>query len=158
MHLAGIVREVAELYQPIAEDRNVVLNVGVAEAAPLRGDRDLLFEAIANLVDNAIKFTPPGGRVELALSRHDDDCVIRVADSGPGIPEAEREAVTRRFYRSDKSRRTQGVGLGLTLVAAIAKLHGFHMSIRGGPGCIIELVCPHVAGDDAAPQPTIQIA
>jgi signal transduction histidine kinase len=146
VHLAGIVREVAELYQPIAEDRDVALSVSAAEAVPLRGDRDLLFEAIANLVDNAIKFTPPGGRVELALSRRGDDCVIRVVDGGPGIPEAERDAVTRRFYRSDKSRRTQGVGLGLTLVAAIAKLHGFRMTIGGGPGCIIELACPHPFG------------
>jgi signal transduction histidine kinase len=138
---ASLVREVAELYQPIAEDRQVALGVKVDEVGPLRGDRDLLFEAIANLVDNAIKFTPPGGQVELALIRRGDSCAIQVADSGPGIAEAERDAVTRRFYRSDKSRRTRGVGLGLTLVAAIAKLHGFQLSISGGPGCVVELIC-----------------
>ncbi len=144
-HLAGIVREVAELYEPIAEDRRIELRASAAASAPLRGDRDLLFEAIANLVDNAIKFTPPGGRVELALVERADDCVIRVADTGPGIADADRDAVTRRFYRSDKSRRTPGFGLGLTLVAAIAKLHGFSLSISSGPGCVVELVCPHAA-------------
>jgi signal transduction histidine kinase len=148
MSLASIVGEVAELFQPIAEDSNVALDVkvSVADAAPPRGDRDLLFEAVANLVDNAIKFTPAGGRVELALIRRGDAWAIRVADSGPGIPEAERDAVTRRFYRADKSRSTKGLGLGLTLVAAIAKLHGFQLSIGGGSGCVVELVCLREAG------------
>ena len=96
---------------------------------PSIGDRDLLFEAVANLVDNAVKFTPEGGRVTLALLRRDGESVIRVKDTGPGIPEAEREAVVKRFYRSDKSRNTEGLGLGLSLVAAIVKLHGFRFTI-----------------------------
>jgi signal transduction histidine kinase len=74
--------------------------------------------------------------------RRADDAVIQVADSGPGIGKSERDAVTRRFYRSDKSRTKPGVGLGLTLVAAIAKLHGFVLTIGEGPGCVIELTCP----------------
>jgi signal transduction histidine kinase len=141
----AIVQEVAELYQPIAEDRDVALTVSADPVSPLRADRDLLFEAVANLVDNAIKFTPAGGRVALELARRGAADVIRVSDSGPGIPAAERDAVTRRFYRSDKSRSTPGIGLGLTLVAAIAKLHGFGLSISGGPGCVVELVCPDPA-------------
>jgi signal transduction histidine kinase len=144
--LAGILHEVAELYQPIAEDRQIALHATATPAAPLRGDRDLLFEAVANLIDNAVKYTPPGGHIELMLIERAHDCVIRVTDSGPGIAEADRDAVTRRFYRSDKSRRTPGVGLGLTLVAAIAKLHGFALSISAGPGCVIELVCPRTTG------------
>ena len=67
---------------------------------------------------------------------------IRVRDTGPGIPEIEREAVTKRFYRSDKSRRSEGLGLGLSLVAAIVKLHGFQFAIAPGPGCTVEIICP----------------
>jgi signal transduction histidine kinase len=110
----------------------------------VHGDRDLLFEAVANLVDNAVKFTPEGGRVALALLHQDGGTVIRVSDSGPGIPEIEREAVTQRFYRSDKSRNTKGLGLGLSMVAAIVKLHSFHFSISAGSGCTVEIACPHV--------------
>jgi signal transduction histidine kinase len=108
----------------------------------VHGDRDLLFEAVANLVDNAMKFTPEGGLVELALFGHDGEAIIRVTDSGPGIPEIERESVTKRFYRSDKSRRTEGLGLGLSLVAAIVNLHGFRFAIAAGPGCRAEIACP----------------
>jgi signal transduction histidine kinase len=86
-----------------------------------------------------VKFTPEGGRVELALFHRDGEAAIRVKDTGPGIPEAERETVTKRFYRSDKSRRTEG--LGLSLVAAIVKLHGFRFTIAGNPGCTAEIAC-----------------
>jgi signal transduction histidine kinase len=144
VELAAVIHEVAELYDPVAEDRHVHLDVEATDTVSVRGDHDLLFEAVANLVDNAIKFTPAGGKVELRLLRHADRIVIRISDTGPGISEAEREVVTRRFYRSDKSRLTQGVGLGLSLVAAIAKLHGFRLAIGGGPGCIIEIIAPQV--------------
>jgi signal transduction histidine kinase len=140
--LAPLLREVGDLYEPIAEDKHVTLRVAAADDATVHGDRDLLFEAVANLVDNAVKFTPEGGRVELALLRREGDTVIRVSDTGPGISEVEREAVTKRFYRSDKSRRTEGLGLGLSLVAAIVNLHGFRLTIAGCPGCTAEIVCP----------------
>ena len=130
-----------DLYDPIAEDKHITLQVDVAAEAIVHGDRDLLFEAVANLVDNAVKFTPKGGRVELALLHRDGEAAIRVKDTGPGIPEIEREAVTRRFYRSDKSRRTEGIGLGLSLVAAIVKLHDFRFTTAGGSGCTAEVVC-----------------
>ncbi len=139
--LAPLLREVGDLYEPIAEDKHVRLQVDVTSEAIVRGDRDLLFEAVANLVDNAIKFTPEGGCVELTLFHRNGGAAIRVKDTGPGIAKAEREAVTKRFYRSDKSRRTEGLGLGLSLVAAIVKLHGFHFTITGGPGCIAEIAC-----------------
>ena len=115
-------------------------------ASSVRGDRDLLLEAVANLVDNAVKFTPKGGRVALALLRGDGEDVVRVSDTGPGIAASELEAVATRFYRSDKSRHTDGLGLGLSLVAAIVKLHGFRMTIGPGPGCVAEIVCPHGRG------------
>src|SRR6202045_3314203 len=140
--LAPLVREVGDLYEPIAEDKCVTLGVEWADEATVQGDRDLLFEAVANLVDNAVKFTPEGGRVALALLHDSGKTGIRVRDTGPGIPEIEREAVTKRFYRSDKSRRTEGLGLGLSLVAAIVKLHGFRLTITAGPGCTAEIAFP----------------
>ena len=83
--------------------------------------------------------------MELSLSRRGDDAVVSVRDTGPGIAAEEREQVGRRFYRSDKSRRDPGVGLGLSLVNAIVKLHGFRFSISSGPGCVTEIAGPAVA-------------
>jgi signal transduction histidine kinase len=140
--LHEMLREVCDIYEPIAEIKNIVLHVKVMHRLTVRGDRDLLIEAVANLVDNAIKFTPEGGRVELELSRGDNETIVRVTDTGPGISEQEREAVLRRFYRSDKMRNTPGVGLGLSLVAAIVKLHGFRLAIFSSPGCRVEIICP----------------
>ena len=138
--LDEILREVCDVYEPIAEDKQVGLGVVADRHVQVWGDRDLLFEAVANLVDNAIKFTPPGGRVELGLGAEDDTALVRVSDTGPGISEQEREAVLRRFYRSDKMRHTPGVGLGLSLVAAIVKLHGFRLIIGPAPGGRIEIL------------------
>jgi signal transduction histidine kinase len=140
--LIPLLRDVRDLYDPIAEDKGVTLAVDAADEATANGDRDLLFEAVANLVDNAVKFTPTGGHVDIALLVREGATAIRVKDTGPGISETEREAVTKRFYRSDKSRCTEGLGLGLSLVAAIVKLHGFQFAIGAGPGCTVEIVCP----------------
>ena len=140
--LDDMLREVCDIYEPIAENKNIALRVGAMQRLTVRGDRDLLIEAVANLVDNAIKFTPEGGTVDIALLRGEDETIVRVTDTGCGISEQEREAVLRRFYRSDKMRNTPGVGLGLNLVAAIVRLHGFRMAIRSGPGCRVEIVCP----------------
>jgi signal transduction histidine kinase len=140
--LGPLVREIGDLYVPIAEDKGVILRVETTDEVSVQGDRDLLFEAVANLVDNAVKFTPEGEQVKLALHQRNGQITIRVRDTGPGIPEIERQAVTKRFYRGDKSRRTEGLGLGLSLVAAIVKLHGFQFAIVDGPGCTVEIVCP----------------
>ena len=144
IQLAPLIREVGDLYDPIADNKSVTLRVEASDEATVRCDRDLLFEAIANLVDNAVKFTPEGGGVEVALLCQEGEAVIRVRDSGPGISERERDVVTRRFYRSDKTRNTKGLGLGLSMVAAIIKLHDFSLRISTGPCCTIEIVCPHV--------------
>jgi signal transduction histidine kinase len=140
--LHEILREVCDIYEPIAENKNIDLRAGVQQRLSVRGDRDLLFEAVANLVDNAIKFTHEGGRVDIELIRGDNETIVRVSDSGPGINDQEREAVLRRFYRSDKIRSTPGVGLGLNLVAAIVKLHGFRLVIHSGQGGRLEIICP----------------
>ena len=144
IQLAPLIREVGDLYDPIADNKSVTLRVEASDEATVRCDRDLLFEAIANLVDNAVKFTPEGGGVEVALLCREGEAVIRVHDSGPGISERERDVVTRRFYRSDKTRNTKGLGLGLSMVAAIIKLHDFSLRISTGPCCTIEVVCPHL--------------
>jgi len=140
VQLGEILRQVCDVYEPIAEDKRIALTVRIAGECGVAGDRDLLFEAVANLVDNGIKFTPEGGTVDVALLRADGETILRVTDSGPGVAEQEREAVLRRFYRSDKIRSTPGVGLGLNLVAAIAKLHGFRLVIHPGPGGKVDIV------------------
>src|SRR5258707_8104874 len=141
--LHDMLREVCDIYEPIAENKNITLQVGVTSRLTVRGDRDLLIEAVANLVDNAIKFTPEGGRVDIELLRSGAETIVRVTDTGSGINEQEREAVLRRFYRSDKIRNMPGVGLCLNLVAAIVKLHGFRLAIFPGQGCRVEISCPH---------------
>jgi signal transduction histidine kinase len=140
--VSDLLRQVYDIYEPIAEDKEISLSVGISGDLEVRGDRDLLFEAIVNLVDNAVKFTPEGGKVMIELAQAERGAVVRVTDTGPGIPRQETEAVLRRFYRSDKVRHTPGVGLGLNLVAAIVKLHGFRLMIHPGPGGCIEILCP----------------
>jgi signal transduction histidine kinase len=141
VRLEEILRAVHELYHPIAEDKAVSLRLVLHDVAGVPGDRDLLLEAIANLVDNAVKFTPPGGAVALLLLQGPDGPLVRIEDTGPGIGETERGAVFTRFYRSDRSRHAPGVGLGLSLVRVIMKLHEFQLTILGGPGCRIEIAC-----------------
>jgi signal transduction histidine kinase len=156
--LPDLLRLVCDIYEPIAEDKQIGLSVGIAGNLEVRGDRDLLFEAIVNLVDNAVKFTPEGGKVTIELAQAEKDAVVRVTDTGPGIPRQETEAVLRRFYRSDKVRHTPGVGLGLNLVAAIVKLHGFRLKIHPGPGGCIEILCPDRRLDRAAKTNAISCA
>src|SRR6266481_7632547 len=156
--LHDMLREVCDIYEPIAENKNVTLQVGVRHKLTVRGDRDLLIEAVANLIDNAIKFTPEGGRVDIELLRVGAETIVRVTDTGSGIGEHEREAVLRRFYRSDKIRNTPGVGLGLNLVAAIVKLHGFRLAIHPGPGCRVEIICPDREGAKQPARPATRQA
>jgi signal transduction histidine kinase len=147
-----LVREVFEFFEPFAEDREVILALATASVvAPIHGDRDLLFEALSNLIENAVKFTPEGGRVRVELVASGMGPVVSVADSGPGIPAGERKRVFRRFYRAERARLTPGHGPGLGLVAAITQLHGFEIevgtSIEGGARFTI--VC-HDAGTPRA--------
>jgi signal transduction histidine kinase len=144
--LVDLIREVGDMYEPIAEDKGIALLVHSPHELSAYGDRDLLIEAVANLVDNAVKFTPPGGRVEIGLFRGDYENIVRVKDTGAGISEHERDAVLRRFYRSEKTGSTSGLGLGLNLVTAITKLHGFRFTIVPGPGCVVEIGCPYTLG------------
>jgi len=140
--LADLIREVGDMYDPIAEDKGIALLVHATDERCAYGDRDLLVEAVANLVDNAVKFTSHGGRVEIGLIPGQGESILRVKDTGMGISESERDAVLRRFYRSEKAGNTSGLGLGLNLVAAITRLHGFRLTIVPGPGCVVEIGCP----------------
>jgi signal transduction histidine kinase len=145
--LNEIAAVVAELYAPMAEEKRIRLNLQADATPPVYGDRDLLIEAIANLIDNAIKFAPPGGEVGLAVADTPASPVIRVTDTGPGIPPTERAAVMKRFYRVDKSRHIQGSGLGLSIVLAIVTLHDFDITVADSdpghnpPGCRFEIRC-----------------
>ena len=140
--IADVLNQVHEFYAPVAEDRGQPFALDVQTLAPIRADAHLLFEALANLVGNAIKFTPPGGSIRLHAHMDKLGPRIDILDSGPGIPADERDAVTRRFYRGDNSRTTPGSGLGLSIVSAIVRLHGFALDIGDGEtGARITLYC-----------------
>jgi signal transduction histidine kinase len=143
--LAEVLRDAAELYEPLADEKDVTLTLRIGPAAAIFGDRDLLLEAIGNLVDNAVKFAPPGTEVSLSLVSDTAGARFCVADQGPGIPLAERERVLQRFYRADRSRTVAGSGLGLSMVSAVLALHGFQMHISDAdPGCKVEVTCPAI--------------
>lgn len=140
--LGDAVKEIAEFYAPVAEEKRVQFSCRIINNAVIFGDRDLLLEAMANLLDNAIKFTPPGGQAKIEVLRAGECPVIRVTDSGPGIAEEERSRVIQRFYRSPRTAGIPGTGLGLCLVDGIVRLHGFQLVIRDAqPGCVIDLIC-----------------
>jgi signal transduction histidine kinase len=143
LDLSEIAREVLELFDPAAEENGVTLELSVGDPVGVVGDRDLLFDAISNLIDNAIKHGGRNGRIVVAVSQNGDGVVLCVADRGPGIPIDERKHVLRRFYRLEGSRNSPGNGLGLSLVAAVANLHGAHIEMKdNSPGLRIELEFP----------------
>jgi signal transduction histidine kinase len=153
VNLADIVREAYDLYQPVCEEHQLMLDLQIAARPVVTGDGELLMEAVANLLDNAVKFTPVGGHVRLAVDMEGDAPVIRVEDTGPGIPAAEREAVMRRFYRAEASRHTAGHGLGLSIVGAIVRLHQFRLLLRDpaqGTGAVFVILAHPRAERDAA--------
>jgi signal transduction histidine kinase len=123
VNLADVVRTVAEAYAPAIEESGRTLRTEVAQAAEVNGDRGLLTQLFANLVENALHHTPAETTISLRVARHPRGAVAEVADTGPGIPEGERPKVFRRFYRLERSRTTVGSGLGLSTVAAIVDLH-----------------------------------
>ncbi len=132
--------QAAELYEPLASERGIALAVERETDIDIEADGELIFEAISNLVDNAVKFTPSGGRVRLRLARSKRGVSLEVIDNGPGIAEVERALVTKRFYRGQRHAQVAGHGLGLSLVAAVAELHGFTLEFDdAGPGAIARL-------------------
>ncbi len=142
--LTALVLDASEYYEPLAEARNQTLVVKTAPAVQMVGDRDLLFQAMANLLDNAIKYTPPGGEIQVTLAAIAEDAAeLTVADSGAGIPPAAYQQIFQRFFRLEVSRSTPGSGLGLSLVEAVAHLHGMLISVSdNSPGTRITLRIP----------------
>ncbi|WP_096787392.1 ATP-binding protein [Rhodobacter sp. CZR27] len=146
LDLGQLASDLHEMLEPVAEELGHHLAV---EAGPVtvQGDRDLLAQAIANLVENAFRHCPPPARIALAVRREGAEAVLTVTDNGPGIPEAERAAVFRRFYRLERSRNTEGSGLGLSLVAAVLRLHGGRVELADAePGLRVTLHLPVSAG------------
>ncbi|MFZ0846513.1 MAG: ATP-binding protein, partial [Pseudolabrys sp.] len=131
---AEIANDIGELYEPLAEEKGIALKVEAESAAPVNGNRELVSQALANLVDNAIKYAEPinGATAEIvvrALSQG-DRILLTVSDSGPGIPEADRGHVVERFVRLEQSRSKPGSGLGLSLASAVARLHGGELTLE----------------------------
>jgi signal transduction histidine kinase len=142
MSLTSTLEQVVELYDPLAVDKGIALYSRIEPGVEIRADTELMVETLSNLIDNALKFTPAGGAVHVSLARNGDSPLVIVRDSGPGIAPEERLLVTKRFYRSHDVANIPGHGLGLSLVAAVADLHGFELSIEDAqPGAMVRLLC-----------------
>jgi signal transduction histidine kinase len=145
---ADVLAPVTELFDALAEDKSIVLDVQVQPVPPILADPDLLFEAISNLVDNAIKFTPAGGRVTVTLGIHEGGARFDIVDTGCGIGADKHDAVLRRFYREGPQDGHEGYGLGLSIVAAIIQLHGFSLKFQPvEQGTHISILCSTPATD-----------
>jgi signal transduction histidine kinase len=145
--LTALASDVVELYRPAAEDRGLRFSAQAAPGLHVRGNRQLLAQALANLLDNAIKYTPSGGAVRLTLASGKAGPTLTISDTGPGIPAADRERVLERFVRLDATRATPGNGLGLSLVAAVARLHGATLTLDDNdPGLRVSLLLPATTG------------
>lgn len=141
--LGLLVRDVVEFYEPLAEEKEQRLEMQVSLDLHVQGDRNLLFQAMANLLDNAIKYTPTGGAISISTVENGKLIRVVVADSGSGIPMTAREKVFQRFFRLDTSRVTPGSGLGLSLVAAVVKLHDIQIGLEDNhPGLRVVLDFP----------------
>jgi hypothetical protein len=130
LDLRKLLDGVVELYEAVAEEKSVVLTLDTPELLPAYGDRELIQQAVANLVDNAVKFAPPGSAVRVVAAATPTGANITVRDEGAGIPYADRSRATERFFRGDAARHTPGSGLGLSLVQAVAQLHGGSLTLE----------------------------
>ncbi len=156
--LARLVEDAVELYLGLAQDKSLLLVPDIGSSLVTQGDRNLLFQAVANLLDNAIKYSPPGGAIGVTLRAENARAIIEVRDAGPGIPVGEYDRVTQRFARLDQSRSLPGSGLGLSLVKAVASLHGGELRFAdNAPGLrvlmLLPLVSPAVVERPALPAP-----
>jgi signal transduction histidine kinase len=138
--LAALAGDAVDLYEPVAEEKAVVLELSAASAPSISGQADLLAQAVTNLLDNAVTHTPPAGKIVVSVDADGTGVALTVADSGPGIPEAERAHVLERFVRLTPGRGGRGAGLGLSLVAAVAKLHRAELTLAdNNPGLRVRL-------------------
>lgn len=136
---AELAADIAELYEPLCEDKGVAFEAELATGLPVRGEREFLAQALANLLDNAVKYTPAGGAIMLRVRcRASGEVEVSVTDTGPGVPETDRARVIERFVRLEGSRNEPGAGLGLSLVRAVAEAHGGRLELDEGPGKVGE--------------------
>ena len=141
--LDNLVREVCETFQPSVEEAGKNLVVAIHGARPIDGDKDLLAQLLVNLIENAIVHSKPGATITVSLNLAHAAVQLCIADDGPGVPDHERPNIFRRFYRLEQSRSSPGNGLGLSMVAAIAELHGAHYAAEdNGPGLRIVVFFP----------------
>jgi signal transduction histidine kinase len=142
--LRGLAEQAVELYTDVAEAKQITLALQPGSVIAVRVDVVRLRQAIANLIDNGIKYTPEHGRVELSVTQRGAEAVVTVQDTGPGVPEAEQPRIWERLYRCDQSRSQSGLGLGLSLVRAIVEAHGGRASVRNAPekGAVFEITLP----------------
>jgi len=146
LDLDGVASDVAELYEPLAEEKGVQLSLEIGTSAHIEGNRSLVAQALANLVDNAIKYTQCGGRAVIRVAQDRDGVVLSVADSGPGIPVEDRARAVERFVRLEASRSSPGTGLGLALVSAVAHFHGTQLKLEdNAPGLKASLTFPRAS-------------
>ena len=138
--VGAVARDAADLYSPLADEKEIGLSVTCDEDLWIDGNRDLIFQALVNLIDNALKYAPRRSRIDVAANATRAEVSLRVSDSGPGIPETERLRVLERFVRLEASRHSPGSGLGLSLVAAVARLHDAQLVLEdNGPGLKVTL-------------------
>jgi signal transduction histidine kinase len=141
--IAALINDVMELYEPLAEAKLLHFETAIHTKLIVAGDRDLLFQALANLLDNAIKYTPDAGRIQLTLKNEAGQVSLQLCDSGPGIPAVEHEHIFQRFYRLEQSRTTPGNGLGMSLVKAVMQRHHFDIQLRdNNPGLCVCIYFP----------------
>jgi len=132
--LRSLAERAADLYREVAEEKAIELRLDLASAVEVEADAVRLGQVVNNLLDNALKYTPPGGHVTLSARLGPSSAELTVSDDGPGVPQAEREAIFRRLYRGDASRSQQGLGLGLSLAKAVVESHGGTVSVGDAPG------------------------
>lgn len=150
LDLTELSEELLELYEPVANQRQLRLEFALAQAAPVLANRQTLAQALSNLLDNAIKYTPAEGVVRLEVTATPDHICLTLEDTGPGIPAADRERVLQRFVRLEKDSETPGTGLGLSLVAAVAKLHRARLELGDNePGLRVTLTFQRCQQDNA---------
>ncbi len=156
--LGAVCTQVFDFYEPLAELKGVTMMVDAGRPVPLRGDPDLMREAVSNLVDNAIKFTPAGGAVRIEARMADGRPFLRVTDTGPGVAPQERERIFVRFYRGERSGKLPGHGLGLSIAELIANLHGFKLTVEdNNPGARFELTDRRAGASDAGTRNCVRI-
>jgi signal transduction histidine kinase len=147
INLPDLIRAVLDLYEIIAEEKKITIHASLPDELRLEADRVRIQQALANLIDNAIKYTPPGGRVEVSAEQHDQQVVIRVKDTGMGISTEDLPRIWDRLYRGDKSRSQKGLGLGLCLVKAVVQAHQGKVEVTSQPGdgSLFTIILPRVS-------------